>query len=83
VSESSGMAAPERVGLDGTLDVVVSGSTPGDVVTLTATMETPAGICWRSSAAFRADDAGQVRLASSEPLQGMANSGSCDPLGGS
>jgi len=70
VSESSGMAAPERVGLDGTLDVVVSGSTPGDVVTLTATMETPAGICWRSSAAFRADDAGQVRLASSEPLQG-------------
>jgi dienelactone hydrolase len=64
------VTAPERLPLDGTLDAVISGATPGAVVTVTAALDTPEGIRWRSAADFRADDGGVVRLATSEPLPG-------------
>ncbi|MDA8312420.1 MAG: acyl-CoA thioesterase/bile acid-CoA:amino acid N-acyltransferase family protein [Actinomycetota bacterium] len=70
MTEADSLTVPEKIGLDGTLDAVVSGVSPGDVVTLSATLDAPAGVHWRSSAAFRADDDGTVRLATSEPLAG-------------
>jgi len=70
MTDGDSMIAPERVALDGTLDVVVSGVNAGDVVTVTAAMDTPEGIHWRSAADFVADDDGAVRLATSEPVAG-------------
>ena len=70
MTDHGSMHAPERVELDGHLDVVISGAKPGDVVTLTATMDTPEGIHWRSSADFRADATGAVDLRTCAPLGG-------------
>lgn len=70
MTDGETMTAPERIGLDGALDVVVSGAKPGDVVTVTAVMDTDEGVHWRSSADFRSDDKGDVRLRTSVPLRG-------------
>lgn len=67
---SETMHAPERVGLDGALDVRISAITPGEVVTVAAEMEAGESLRWRSSAEFRADDAGTVQLARDAPLGG-------------
>ena len=67
---SAGLRAPARIGLDGSLDAAVSGAAPGDLVTVTATLDTPEGIRWRSAADFVADEAGAVSLRSATALAG-------------
>ncbi|HVC14546.1 MAG TPA: acyl-CoA thioesterase/bile acid-CoA:amino acid N-acyltransferase family protein [Acidimicrobiales bacterium] len=70
MTDSDRMQVPDRIGLDGQLDVAISGAKPGDVVTVTAALDTPEGIHWRSSADFVADGSGEVRLSANEPVAG-------------
>lgn len=64
------LVASERLGLDGTLSVTVSGAAPGAAVTVRARMESPDGNVWQSEGQYAAGDDGTVDVATAEPLGG-------------
>lgn len=64
------LVASDKLALDGTLALEVSGASAGEVVTLRGRLETAGGNTWRSEAQFRAGDDGVIEVASSEPLGG-------------
>lgn len=70
MSNAVSMTCPERLALDGALDLTVAGLGSGAPVTLTAALETSDGIRWRSRAAFVADGEGTVRTATHRPVGG-------------
>lgn len=70
MSTAVSMTCSQRLALDGTLDLTVSGADPGTVVTLAAALETSDGIRWTSSAEFLADGDGTVRTAAHRPQAG-------------
>jgi acetyl esterase/lipase len=63
------LVASDRLGLNGTLAVTVSGAKAGEVVTVRARLETD-GNTWRSEGNYRAGDDGAVDVATAEPLGG-------------
>jgi acetyl esterase/lipase len=73
------LLASERLGLDGTLALTVSGAGTGEVVTVRARLEAGDGSTWRSEAAFAAGDDGTVDVATVEPLDGSYHD--ADPNG--
>ncbi len=64
------LAASDKLGLDGTLALTVSGAKPGETVTVRARMQTGDGNTWRSEATYPAGGDGTVDVATAEPLSG-------------
>jgi acetyl esterase/lipase len=60
----------DRISLDSSLELAVSGLQPGSLVTLRARLLAPDGLRWTSSAQFAASAAGLVDVASDAPVAG-------------
>lgn len=60
----------DRISLDSSLELAVSGLAPGGVVTVSAALLAPDGVRWRSGAEFAANAGGTVDVGADAPVAG-------------